>query len=249
MIARLSAGTVRHRRVLLGVSVLVAVAAGTAFVLAPQFDVAIGAAVFAVMIVGTVVGVVTGRGADRRPPAAFVVRGNAFATPRSGAVVDFVVGLIAFAGLGAGIAVTEIRSGAPVAGPVLALTAGAVVVAAVVVGSGRGLWRGVGLSLHPDGLRADKVGGTLTVPWQALAARQPVPDADARYGPLRLAYERPNLVTATGRIWQRREMSHEGGIDADFLAGAVQHYVAHPEHRAAIGTVPEHDRLRSVLGV
>ncbi len=33
-----------------------------------------------------------------------------------------------------------------------------------------------------------------------------------------------------------------------FLAAAIGHYVRHPEHRAAIGTPEEHDRLRRALG-
>ncbi|MGW4499262.1 hypothetical protein ACWENR_11705, partial [Micromonospora sp. NPDC004336] len=31
------------------------------------------------------------------------------------------------------------------------------------------------------------------------------------------------------------------------LAGAIQHYAAHPEHRAAIGTSEEHARLSGAL--
>ncbi|MEH0823836.1 MULTISPECIES: hypothetical protein [unclassified Micromonospora] len=37
-------------------------------------------------------------------------------------------------------------------------------------------------------------------------------------------------------------------VDLAFLAATVRHYVEHPERRSAIGTTPELDRLRSVLG-
>ena len=39
----------------------------------------------------------------------------------------------------------------------------------------------------------------------------------------------------------------DDNIDVGFLAAVIGHYVAHPEHRAAIGSQAEYERLRAAL--
>lgn len=105
-------------------------------------------------------------------------------------------------------------------------------------------WRGLGLQLRPQGLRYRGPAGSLTVPWEALAPGYPL--RAALTGPtLALTYVRPDLV-------QRRGLVPSGKLRIDtvhawFIADAIRHYVAHAEHRAAIGTQAEYRRLLQAL--
>ncbi|MCG5439409.1 hypothetical protein [Micromonospora foliorum] len=42
-------------------------------------------------------------------------------------------------------------------------------------------------------------------------------------------------------------VTRRDNVDARFLAAVIGHYVAHPEHRAAIGSQTEYERLRAAL--
>lgn len=95
--------------------------------------------------------------------------------------------------------------------------------------------------LRPSGLLIMSAFGTVDVPWDAIAADcPPVMPAKARGIPL--SFDRPELVRARGlvltRSWVPTPYIHVG-----LLAAAIRYYAAHPEHRPAIGTRPEHDRL------
>ncbi len=43
------------------------------------------------------------------------------------------------------------------------------------------------------------------------------------------------------------EALHTDSVDAGFLAAVIGHYVDHPEHRAAIGSPAEYERLLAEL--
>jgi hypothetical protein len=107
------------------------------------------------------------------------------------------------------------------------------------------LWRGVlGVQLRPDGLVARGPFGTLTVPWDALAPGYPLPARPAATG-LTVAYARPELVGRRGLI--RRQRIPVDHVDPLFLGSAIAYYVSHPQHRPAIGTEAEYERLRHTL--
>ncbi|SCL62085.1 hypothetical protein [Micromonospora chersina] len=86
------------------------------------------------------------------------------------------------------------------------------------------------------------------VPWEALGTEMPVgPGAAGRY--LRLPIVRPELVRRAGR-WPRTGVLvpvRELTVAPALLAAAIQHYATHPQHRAAIGSPAEYDRLRHAL--
>jgi hypothetical protein len=63
---------------------------------------------------------------------------------------------------------------------------------------------------------------------------------------LRLDYVRPELVRRRGLVLNTKKLFTDH-VDAQFLAGAIGFYAAHPEHRAAIGTESGHQRLQRAL--
>lgn len=104
-------------------------------------------------------------------------------------------------------------------------------------------WRGTGVELRPDGVYDRQPLGSLFVPWDALVRAYPAVAENAQH--VALYYERPGLI--------RRRGLRPGpnlpavGVDAGFLARAIGEYVAHPEHRAAIGTEAELRRLSAAI--
>jgi len=99
------------------------------------------------------------------------------------------------------------------------------------------------VELRPSGLRVPGRWRAVDVPWEALRPGTP-------WAP-RLRTQRLDLVVATGYLVlppsERRAVL---GVPIDvldvhpwFLADAVRYYVAHPEHRAAIGRRAELERL------
>lgn len=106
-------------------------------------------------------------------------------------------------------------------------------------------WRGQSVQLRPDGLWQPGIIGWLVVPWEAaptVPALPPAPNANI----VPLAYGRPDLVRRD-RLYTFRKGLHTSDIEPWLLTAAISHYVEHPEHRAAIGTGAEYDRLRSEL--
>ncbi|WP_143049906.1 PH domain-containing protein [Asanoa ishikariensis] len=106
------------------------------------------------------------------------------------------------------------------------------------------LWAGLpAVVLTAHGVRLRSPFGYQVVPWNALRADcPPRPDPGDRF--LHLAVER-------GLGARRRGLALIPlpwlDIHPWFLADAIRHYAAHPEHRAAIGTPEEHERLRHLL--
>jgi hypothetical protein len=101
------------------------------------------------------------------------------------------------------------------------------------------------VQLRRAGLVVTRPFGALVVPWEALALGHPLPVAP-KASRLPLTYARPGLVRGRGLTFDRRWI-YVPHIHAGFLADAIRNYVNHPQHRAAIGTQAEHDRLRHAL--
>ncbi|MFG3699490.1 hypothetical protein ACGF5C_16430 [Micromonospora sp. NPDC047620] len=111
------------------------------------------------------------------------------------------------------------------------------------------LWRRVPeVALTPAGITAGDPLRHVHVPWEALDPAAPV--RPPRAGSLQLPVRSPGLVRRGGIIRRRQVGVENWDLDVapGLLAAAVTHYVAHPEHRAAIGTPEEYARLRRVLG-
>jgi hypothetical protein len=107
-----------------------------------------------------------------------------------------------------------------------------------------GLWSGrPSVELNRDGVRVRAPLGYLAVPWDGLRPGYPL-RPNRRAGILSLTVAQPNLARRRGiNILPLYFLD----IHPWFLADAIRYYVAHPEHRAAIGTAEEHDRLRHLL--
>jgi hypothetical protein len=108
-----------------------------------------------------------------------------------------------------------------------------------------GARRGVGIELRPDGLRDREWAGTLIVPWDALPV-VPLPQPADEQATLRVQYARPELVRRHGLVTSRRWLVTDN-IDQDLAAQTIRYYTTHPEHRPAIGTQAEYDRLLSEI--
>ncbi|MGN9909668.1 hypothetical protein ACTMTJ_19155 [Phytohabitans sp. LJ34] len=106
------------------------------------------------------------------------------------------------------------------------------------------------VELRPDGLGLFDVNSGYVVPWEAVAVG-PTPRV-SRWTPNRIRLSRPGLVRRRGvaRLWRKVESAPVPqlvAVNPVFLADAVNHYLLHPEHRAAIGTPAEYERLRQAL--
>ncbi|MCU7726599.1 hypothetical protein ODJ79_22945 [Actinoplanes sp. KI2] len=218
MIFRLVVATARFRRPLFVGGVLLLAATVVAGRLGGDREVLVflPAGMF---VVGAGLAVVTFVApSTRRPPAALVADGRSLRTPRT-----VVLGLAAFAHLG-------------LIGMVLLfpaeMSAEGVACIAFLFCYLRAVWRGVGLTITAEGLRADKYSGTLTVPWEAMS---PVPPKAVMGPAIELTYDRRESARTTGFVLNRRQMLVEG-VDPEFVAAAIHHYRTHPEERALIGT-------------
>jgi hypothetical protein len=107
------------------------------------------------------------------------------------------------------------------------------------------------LQLTATGLRWDARVFRRNIPWEALA-----PGGPPRPGPadwkLILATVRPDLVTEAGLhrgtgTRQAPVIPLQLKVHPVFLADAIRWYTEHPEHRAAIGTQAELERLVAAL--
>jgi hypothetical protein len=106
------------------------------------------------------------------------------------------------------------------------------------------LWAGrPAVELTRDGVRVLAPLGYLAVRWEGLAPGYPLRPKQ-RADTLTLTVAQENLARRRGLV-----VLGLGWLDIHpwFLADAIRYYVAHPEHRAAIGTAEEHDRLRHLL--
>lgn len=104
------------------------------------------------------------------------------------------------------------------------------------------------VELTPEGIVHRRHEKRWSVPWEALDPTGQV-GSPGKLRAVSLPIHRPELVRASG--WGRgRSLVAVGDVDVvpEQLANTIRYYLAHPEHRAAIGTPEEYARLRRALG-
>lgn len=107
-------------------------------------------------------------------------------------------------------------------------------------------WRDQSVQLRPDGLWQRGITGWLVVPWDAAPIVSSPPPPRANTVPL--MFGRPELVRRHGLHMHGYALRTQD-IDPRLITAAIHYYAAYPEHRPAIGTRAEHDRLiRLLLG-
>ncbi|MET7399055.1 hypothetical protein ABZS66_36805 [Dactylosporangium sp. NPDC005572] len=254
MLATIFAGTARHPRLVMsGTAAVAAGSVGAQLLTSPESGVrhAIPALLSLVVLASSTLAVA----AWVRPrPAAFAVdaRNSAFRTlPSPGHVYNAATSALISA---AQVAMQLIRPDAEqdpafdrpswhlLTGVLDGLSVVLVALSIVLI---LAVWRGIDVQLRPEGLVSRDPFGTLTVPWEALAA-----DSLPRTGPtstsLLLTYARPDLVRRRGLPFSRRRIRTDT-VNALFLVDAVHHYLASPQHRQSIGTAAGYDALLGAL--
>ncbi|MEV4625807.1 hypothetical protein AB0J90_05895 [Micromonospora sp. NPDC049523] len=109
---------------------------------------------------------------------------------------------------------------------------------------------GIRLELRPESLLVVTLLGRQEVPWQAIAVGPLLRPGSWDASPIGIG--RRDLVRTSGLIKVFPQVSlplHQLGVQPAFLTNAIKHYLLHPEHRAAIGTLEEHDRLQRAMAV
>lgn len=236
MIDKLAAAIVRHRHVVLTLGLLLvglnAAVPGPASVVGQRLLILISlsALILAIVVMGV-------------RPAYFVVQPQipAFATPGPAWTVLFALGYLGPASTHVDALLRSTRQGTLSTFDVVFDVLWMVLAALLVAWA----WRGHGVRLHPSGVRQTWALGSVTVPWEALLAPQ-IPSAADRRLWLGMRIAEPQLVRRRG-IPQSRRATGRDNIDAGFLAAVIGHYLVHPEHRAAIGSQAEYERLRAAL--
>ncbi|TQJ25622.1 hypothetical protein FBZ33_5979 [Micromonospora sp. A202] len=239
MIGKVSDAMVRHRHVVLMLGLLVA----GVNVAAVGFVPTLGQRLFFPLLFLTLAVLVLALIAMGSRPVYLVVQPHvpAFATPAPAWKVLIALGFLAPASASIGAVVRSTRAGIASTFDVIVNVPWFLLVALLLVEA----WRGYGVQLHPYGIRQRWALGSLTVPWEALPAAQVPPGVD-RPSRLRMAIAEPQLVRRRGIPWSRKAMRTDN-VDAEFLAAVIGHYVAHPEHRATIGSQAEYERLLAEL--
>ncbi|MFG1677194.1 hypothetical protein [Micromonospora sp. NPDC049282] len=235
MIDAISAAAVRHRRTVLMVGLLVATGNAVAMGYAP----AVARALFLPLLLLTLTALLLAIISLGSRPAVLVVlpQTPAFAPPVPAWRVLLTLGLLGQSSATVGAYLRSTETG-------IATTFDAVVgvlwlgVIALLVAAA---WRGHDLWLSPDGVRTIGLLGSRTVPWDAGPDVEAPRDVDRPPLRLPLTVAKPALVRRRGLVG--RATVPVDSVDARFLAAVVSHYVAHPQHRAAVGTPDEHRRL------
>ncbi len=233
MLTRISSAVGRHRRAALAVALLVAVAYLAVQIWAPISDDLAFSLIF-IPIFGTLG--LSVLGLSGRATGTFDVRPQvpAFTAPPRPAVVLLMLGQLLLAVALTEDAVRDLWSNESLLDQWPALLRDVIAVLLIV-----SIWRGTGIELRPGGLRDRDGTGTLLVPWDALPTVH-VPD-DQR-SVLSVRYGRPDLVRRHGLIVSRKQLG-TGNVDRALAARVIAHYVAHPEHRTAIGSHAEYERV------
>ncbi|TDB71595.1 hypothetical protein [Micromonospora sp. KC723] len=105
-------------------------------------------------------------------------------------------------------------------------------------------WRGTKLHLRPEGIEERSTVRSLFVPWDAVdPARMKRPSLRGQQ--LTLPYAQPRLVHRRG-LGSKKRLTIDT-VHPWFIADVTRHYAEHPEHRAAIGTTTEYQRLLNWL--
>ncbi|MFG2054265.1 hypothetical protein ACGFI9_09545 [Micromonospora sp. NPDC048930] len=235
MLTTVIAVTVRHRRLILAISLVLAVVLAWGRRLSVWLDLILLIATFLAGVLAFSLGLL---GLRRPRPAAFLVKPEvrAFATEPSAFQIFLAVGITflasQFLGTGhlAGVGLFNVL-------PFLLLVAVALTVA--------GGWRGISVQLRPDGVFQRDFAGSLMVPWEALAPARPSRPA-VNAATLALTYAQPDLVRRRGILPLGRRLRIDN-VHPWFIADTIRHYVDHPQQRAAIGEPAEYQRLWHAL--
>ncbi|OKI84558.1 hypothetical protein [Micromonospora sp. CB01531] len=234
MLAALFAVTVRHRRLILSLSLVLAVGLAWGRRLSDWLDL--------ILLIATILTAVLGALALRRSrPAALLVKPEvrAFATAPSASQILIAVTLTFLTSHLLGTRyLGEVFGGLFMVLPFLLLVA-----VGVQVASG---WRGISIELRPEGVCQRDVTGSLMVPWEALAPGRPFQPAVGA-ATLALTYAQPDLVRRRGILPLGRRRLRIDNVHPWFIADAIRYYVDHPQHRAAIGEPSEYQRLWHAL--
>ncbi len=239
MLAAFSAVTVRYRRPILTIALVLAVVLAVGRRLSDQLGSILGIATILAGMLALSLAIL----ALLRPrQAVFLVKPEvrAFATEPSAFQVYIAVAYMFLASLPLGARdLDEIYGGHPsMVLPLLLLVGVGVHVA--------GGWRGVSVELRPDGICQRDFTGSLMVPWEALAPGRPSQPA-VRASTMALTYAQPDLVRRRGILPHGRRRLRIDNIHPWFIADTIRHYVDHPQHRAAIGEPAEYQRLLHAL--
>ncbi|MDG6107800.1 hypothetical protein Daura_15440 [Dactylosporangium aurantiacum] len=186
----------------------------------------------------------------RSRPVALDVRDGAFIAPADNRLLSaFAVTALAGIAMPSGSLLLLASPDMPRSTSVLGWV-GAGCALALFLMSSRAFVRGAGqIEVRPEGLRMTYAYGRRDVPWEAVAAgplrRETLWDPGMRIG-------RPDLVRSTGlavrrprRVFLPVSWSH---VRREFLADAVNYYLATPAARPTIGTAGGYVHLRRVLG-
>ncbi|MEU0156137.1 hypothetical protein [Micromonospora fulviviridis] len=235
MLAAIFAVTVRYRRPILAIALVLAVILAVGRRLSPWLDLILGDATFLATLLACSLAALAWR---RLQPAALLVKPEVrvFATEPSASQISMAVGFTFLASLllGTGHLAGE---GLFMVLPILLLVAVGLHLAAG--------WRGVAVELRPDGVYQRDFTGSLTVPWEALAPGRPSRPAVKAFT-LALTYAQSDLVHRRGILPLGRRLRIDN-VHPWFIADTIRYYVDHPQHRAAIGEPAEYQRLWHAL--
>ncbi|MEU8070341.1 hypothetical protein [Micromonospora sp. NPDC048169] len=235
MIDAISAAVVRHRRPLLLAGLLVAAGNAAAMGYAP--DVARASTLPLLLLALTLLILAVIRMGTR--PAALVVlpRNAAFASPVPAWRVLLALGLLGQSSATAGSYLRSVDAGTATTSEVVIGLLWLALIALLVATA----WRGHSVRLSPDGVRTMGLLGSRMIPWEA-GPRVEGPSNDTQSTlRLPLTIANPALVRRRGLVG--RPAIPVDGVQPGFLASVIDHYVAHPDHRATIGTPDEYRRL------
>ncbi|GAA3757948.1 hypothetical protein [Micromonospora maritima] len=240
MIDAFSTAVARHRRPVLVVGLLVAAGNAVAMGYAPDLARALLLPVLALALTALILAIVT---LGNRPAALVALpRPLSFSPPVAGWRVLLALGLLGQASTTVGAYLRSAEAGIDTTIDAVLGVLWLALIALVV----RAAVRGHDVRLDPEGLHVTGLLGSRTVPWAAGPAAE-APGDDGRSSiRLPLTVARPELVRRHGLVVGRPRLPTDG-VDARFLAAVISHYVAHPQHRSAIGTPEEYRRLHTHL--
>ncbi|MFI7074607.1 hypothetical protein [Micromonospora sediminicola] len=241
MIDTISTAVARHRRPVLTVGLLLAGGNAVAMGYAPDLARAVLLPVLALALTALVLAIVT----LGNRPAALVVspRPPSFTPPVAGWRVLLTLGLLGQASTTVGSYLRSAEAGIDTTVDAVLGVLWLGLIALLV----RAAWRGHDVRLDPEGVRVQGLLGSRTVPWEARPAAGTTRDAGRSPMRLPLTIANPELVRRHGLVVGRRARLPVDSVDARFLTTVISHYVAHPQHRPAIGTPDEYRRLLTHL--
>ena len=180
--------------------------------------------------------------AARRRPRAFEVQPDvpAFSTPPQPAVVFIALGPLFLAAANVGNLIQDWGTEPFLYDQALDLLFAALVPLSIFI-----VCHDMNVQLRPEGLWQRGITGWLVIPWEASPTVPTLPPP-AYANTVQLTYGRPDLIRRNG-LHVFRHRLRTADIEPWLITAAIRYYVAHPEHRPAIGTRAEYDRLMSVF--